>query len=112
MMRIEFKTEGGFAYFPGLNKPVTIDSDDLPEQEAGELQQMLQEARFFELPKTPGKISPQAADFKQYKVTIKDKKGKHTVQLTDMTDDPHLQKLLNFLKVKASQARTADADKR
>lgn len=107
-MRIEFKTEGGFAYLPGLNKPVTIDSDDLPEQEAGELQQMLQEARFFELPKTAGKMSPQAADFKQYKVTIKDKKGKHTVQLTDMTDDPHLQKLLSFLKTKASQARAAD----
>jgi hypothetical protein len=106
-MRIEFKTEGGFAYFPGLNKPVTIDSDELPEQEAGELRQMLQAARFFELPKRVGKISPQAADVKQYKVTIKDKKASHTVQMTDLTDDPYLQKLLSFLKSKASQQQTA-----
>jgi hypothetical protein len=102
-MHIEFKTEGGFAYFPGLSKPVTIDSGELTEQEAGELQQMLQAARFFELPKRAGKISPQAADVKQYKVTIKDEKTSHTVQMTDMTDDPHLQKLLSFLKAKASQ---------
>jgi hypothetical protein len=27
-MRIQFKTEGGFAYIPGLNKPVTIDLDE------------------------------------------------------------------------------------
>ncbi len=106
-MHIEFKTEGGLAYFPGLSKPVTINSDELPEHEASELRQLLQAARFFELPKQVSKMAPQAADFKQYKITIKDKQGSHTVQFTDLLDDPHLQKLLEFLKTKASQARVA-----
>ena len=36
-MRLQFKTEGGFAYLPGLNQPVTIDTDGLPPEEAGKL---------------------------------------------------------------------------
>jgi hypothetical protein len=106
-MRIEFKSEGGLAYFPGLDTPVTIDSDDLPEDEAGELQQLLKTTRFFELPKQLGKISPKAADYKRYKVTVENEEGRHAVQMTDMIDDPHLQKLLAFLKTKAAQARSA-----
>jgi len=37
-MRIEFQTEEGIAYFPGLSRPVVIDSNVLAEEEAGELQ--------------------------------------------------------------------------
>ena len=36
-MRIQFKMEGGIASFPGLSKPITIDSDQLPQQESDEL---------------------------------------------------------------------------
>jgi hypothetical protein len=106
-MRIQFKSEGGFAYFPGLAKPVTIDSDELPEEEIGELQQLLSTTRFFELPQNVGKLTPQAADCKRYKVTVENQDRSHTVQMTDMIDDPDLQKLLAFLKGKAKQARSS-----
>jgi hypothetical protein len=104
-MRIQFKTEGGFAYIPGLNKPVTIDLDELPEQEADELQQLLQTARFFELPQRLGMPSPKAADMQQYKITVERQEGSHTVQLSDMSDDPHLRKLVDVLKAKTSRKR-------
>ncbi|MDZ7290744.1 MAG: hypothetical protein ONB44_18580 [candidate division KSB1 bacterium] len=105
-MRIEFKTEGGFAFFPGLSKPVTIDSDEFSDDEVNELQRLLQTTRFFDLPTQMSKAAPQAADMQKYKITIKDKKISHTVQLHDTLDDPDLQKLLTFIKAKASQKRT------
>jgi hypothetical protein len=46
-MRIRFKTEGGFAYFPGLSKPVTIDTDELPAEEAKELERLIEAADFL-----------------------------------------------------------------
>lgn len=104
-MRIQFKTEGGFAYIPGLNKPVTIDLDDLPEQEAAELQQLLQTAHFFELPQRLGRLSPKAADMQQYKITVENQDKSHTVQLSDRLDDPDLRKLLEVLKAKTSLKR-------
>jgi len=45
-MRIQFKMEGGIAYFPGLSKPITIDSDQLPTQESDELKRLVNATRF------------------------------------------------------------------
>ncbi|MCG3121336.1 MAG: hypothetical protein ALAOOOJD_04380 [bacterium] len=102
-MRIEFKIEGGFVFLPGLNKPVTIDTEALPPPEAKELQRLLTKSRFFELPQRVSKFSAKAADYRQYKVMIENNDGsRHTVQLTDMVADPHLRKLLDFLKAQAA----------
>ncbi len=49
-MRIQLKIEGGLAYFPGLSKPITIDGNALPPQEADKLKQLLDAAHFFDLP--------------------------------------------------------------
>jgi len=104
-MRIQFKIEGGFVYLPGLNRPVIIDLADLPLPEANALEELLMVARFFELPKRVGKFSAKAADHRQYKITIENAAGvAHTVFLTDVVDDPHLRKLLDFLKTKAAPA--------
>jgi len=52
-MRIEFMVEGGIAHFPGLARPVVIESEALPEMDAAELVRLLEAARFFERPAPP-----------------------------------------------------------
>ena len=102
-MRIQVKIEGGLAFFSNLNKPMMIDADQLPPQEAGELQQLLDTARFFELPKEIGPPAAGAADYRQYKVTVENNEGdSHTVQFADLLDNPELRKLLDFLLAKVS----------
>lgn len=102
-MRIQFKTEGGLVYLPGLNRPVMIDLADLPLPEADELQELLVLVRFFELPLRTGKSLPKAADHRQYKITIENAVGDvHTVFLTDVVEDPNLRRLLDYLKKKAA----------
>jgi len=107
-MHIEFKQEGGIAYFPGLSKPVTINSDELPAEEARELEQRVKAAHFFALP-TMASVSPRgAADYQQYTITIEEGGRRHTVRLADPVEDPNLQALVNYLKAKAKALRRSN----
>ena len=101
-MRIQFKMEGGIAYFPGLSKPITIDSDQLPKQESDELKRLVDATHFFALPAVMGSPSPGAADYRQYTITIQDEGKQHTVHLTDLIEDPNLQALLAYLRARRS----------
>ena len=101
-MRIQFKMEGGIAYFPGLSKPITIDSDELPKQESDELKGLVNATHFFDLPTVIGSPPPGAADYRQYTITIEDDGKQHTVRLTDPIQDPNLQTLVTYLKTRRS----------
>ena len=103
-LRIELKVEGGLAYFPGLSKPTVIDSDQLPQQEADELKRLVTATSFFSLPNAIGTPAPGAADYRRYTITVQDGGKQHTVHLTDLVEDPELQKLLSYLKARRSSS--------
>jgi len=94
--------EGGIAYFPGLSKPITIDSDTLLKQESDELKRLVNATHFFALPAVMGSPSPGAADYRQYTITIQDEGKQHTVHLTDLIENPNLQALLTYLRARRS----------
>ena len=108
-MHVQFTTEGGIAYFPGLSKPVTIDSEQLSPAEASELKRLVEATHFFERPAQVGTVPRGAADYQRYTIVVEEGGRKHTVQLTDPVQDPDFQNLLNFLK---SQAKTQRARER
>ena len=105
-MRIVFMTEGGLAFFPGLSRPVVIDSHDLAAAEAAELARLLDSARFFELPEASGALHHGAADYRQYTILIEDEFRRHTIRLADPVESPRLQALLDFLEHHAQQPVT------
>jgi len=99
-MRVRFKMDGGFVYLPARSEPVTIDTDDLPAEEAEELERLIDAADFFELPET----SPPprgAADYLRYTISVTSHERSHTVHLTDPIEDPHVQALVEYLEGKA-----------
>jgi hypothetical protein len=104
-LRVRFKTEGGVAHFPGLSQPVTIDSDELAEEEASELKRQVEEARFFDLPAQAGEPEHGAADYHRYTITVEEGGRSHTVRLTDPVEDPTLQGLVSSLSAKAKALR-------
>jgi hypothetical protein len=104
-MRVEFTMEGGLAHFPGLSKPVVIESSQLSEEEAAELGRLVEATRFFDLPPKVDIPPHGAADYRRYTVTIQAGARRHTVELTDPVKTPELQRLLSFLKVKARELR-------
>jgi hypothetical protein len=100
-MRVRFKMDGGFVYLPARSEPTTIDTDDLPEEEAKDLERLIEAAGFFELPETS---SPPrgAADYLRYTISATTPEHSHTVQLTDPIEDPHVRALVEYLETQTN----------
>jgi len=96
-MVVRFVKEGGLAYFPGLPKPVSIDTNQLKKEDAEELEGLVEGARFFELPTEIGSMPSGAADYFTFTITI-DKSGRaHTLRIVEPVTDPALLKLVEWL---------------
>lgn len=93
-MRIQHSISGGVAYFPGLARPRTLDTDTLPPDVARDLIETVSAAGFFALPSQVGTTLAGAADRQQYTLTVEDNGHTHTVQIVDSVRDPALQELL------------------
>jgi hypothetical protein len=107
-MRVEFATEGGIAYFPGLSRPAVIDSDSLPEADAADLKRLVEAADFFEQPEQPPEPLRGAADYRQYTIAVEDGRRRHAIRLIDPISDPHLQELVSFLRRHATRQPAKD----
>jgi hypothetical protein len=105
-MRIVFTTEGGLAFFPSLSMPAVIDSPDLSAVEVAELEQLLDSARFFDLPQDSRALHHGAADYRQYTITVVKGRHRHTVHLADPVENPQLQMLLDLLRRHAQRPAT------
>jgi hypothetical protein len=104
-MRVEFKTDGGFVYLPARSEPVTIDTDDLPADEADELERLIEAVGFFDLPETSAPPRG-AADYLRYTISVTGPEHSHTVSLTDPIEDPDIQALVEYLEAKTRDSRT------
>ena len=99
-MRVRFKMDGGLVYIPERSEPVTLDTDDLPEEEGEELERLIEAAGFFGLPET----SPpprRAADGFRYTISVTSSGRSHTVHLADPIEDTDIQALVEYLEAKA-----------
>jgi hypothetical protein len=105
LMRIQFKIEGGIAYFPGLSQPLTLDSAQLSQNDAAELKRLIDQTQFFDLPEQVGTPPRGAADYYIYTVTIEEDGRSHTVRMTDFVQEPKLKELLNLLKRLSRQSK-------
>jgi hypothetical protein len=103
-MHVQFKTEGGFAYLPGLSKPVTIDTDGLSPEEAGKLERLVEAAGFFDLPTTSDQPRG-GADVRSYTISISSSGRGHTVRIVEPVENPQLQALVDYLSEKARESR-------
>jgi hypothetical protein len=104
-MRVTFQTEGGIAHFPGLSRPVTLETDQMPEQEAAELRELMGAARLLDRPAQVGKAARGAADYRQHTITVEAQDRRYTVRVSEPIEDPDLQRLLRFLQDKAKALR-------
>ncbi len=103
-MRITFKTDGGFAFFPGLAQPFTFESSQLGKKDAKTLQSLIEKACFFELPTSVGQVALTAADMQQQILTIEDESKSHTVKLVSDAS-PEVQALFDHVQTLVTKLR-------
>lgn len=102
-MRIQLKTDGGIAYFPGLAKPQVLQSDDLSEADQKMLETLTDAADFFNLPPDMSGTKRGAADYQSNTLTIESAGKQHTIHFNDLTEHPGLTDLLAFIQAKLSE---------
>ncbi len=92
-MHIEFVRTGGFA---GIRLQTTVDTQQLPTEQASTLDRLIAESGFFRLPEQllPEKPAP---DRFQYQVTIAAPDQTHSVEASDPAVPESLRPLLNYL---------------
>jgi hypothetical protein len=97
-MKITFETGGGFALLPAPGQPVIIDTAQVDPQVADQLETLVRESRFFELPALIDTTQEGAADYFTYTVTVQDGPLINTVQLTEPIADAVLERLVSGLQ--------------
>jgi hypothetical protein len=91
--RIKFERTGGFA---GMTIARDLKMDDLSEEQADALLELLDDLDFEELPEQmTGKES--MPDQFTYKITVETRRGEHTVVTGDASASEKMQELLQFL---------------
>jgi hypothetical protein len=104
-MKIYFKQSGGLT---GIDNSISINSDSLDRQEASELQQLVNNANFFDLRSDPA-IPLRGADYLEYKITIETNDNKkHSIKVTDLTMPPNIGPLISYLRRKAVKEGMGD----
>ncbi len=92
MTRILFERSGGFM---GRKVSLEIDMDDLPEDEAGTLRELLDEVDFFDLPDDLRRAP--APDEFTYSITVAVEERQHSVRVSDTSMPDDLRPLLKEL---------------
>ena len=98
-MRIQVKTDGGFAAIPGLQRPISVDVEELPDDLGRELRRLLDEADFFRLP-DHSPAPPGAADYRTHTITVINDDRAHTVRFPEMNTPPAIGRLLDRLRAR------------
>lgn len=100
-MRITLRTDGGLAYFPGLARPVEVDTSSLDADEARDLEGLVGDARFFERADpaaAPAAGSGGSADAMTYTLTVEDDGRSRTLTVSDPLPDDALATLVGRLR--------------
>ena len=95
-MRVRFQNSEGLVFLSRTKAPVMIDVGTLGEADRRALEQMVRDARFFDL---PARVPPLrgAADVICH-ITIEDSGREHSVSVSDPVQGPALRKLVDRLR--------------
>ena len=100
-MRIDFTRTGGFA---GIQLTHSVDTTELPADQAAALEKLIGDAGFFDLPARLMPARPVPDRF-EYEVTVASAEQNHTLTVNDAAAPASLKPLLNYLTTLAIVSR-------
>lgn len=94
-MRVRFQYSEGLVFLSRARPTVTIDAGTLDDAERRSLEQLVKDARFFELPaRIP---APRGTELATCHITIEDRGREHSVSVSHPVQGPALRKLVDRL---------------
>jgi hypothetical protein len=105
-MKITLEINGGFAHIPALNRPVVVDTAQIEPALATQLEALVRQARFFELPAQSGTTAARgAADLRTFTLTVRDQQRSNTVHFNEPIANADLGRLVSSLEAIARASR-------
>jgi hypothetical protein len=101
MVKVNFLRTGGFL---GREMKSFLDLNEMPEDESQEIQRMILESNFFNIPQNL--IEPSKHDEYEYTITVESGNSHHTVQTTDTSAPESLRPLLEKLSSLAKEGNS------
>jgi len=95
-VRVRFQNSEGLVFLSRVKPPVTIDAGALTEDDRRSLEQLVKEARFFDLPaRVP---APRGAQHLTCHITIEDRGRQHSISVSHPVQGPALRRLIDRLR--------------
>jgi len=101
MVKVNFIRTGGFM---GRQMKCSLDLNEMPEDESQELQRMVLESNFFNIPQNL--IEPTKHDEYEYTITVESGNSHHTVHTSDTSAPESLRPLLEKLSTLAKEGNS------
>ena len=101
MVRVNFTRSGGFL---GREMNSFFDLNEMPENESQEIQRMILESNFFNIPQNL--IEPTKHDEYEYSITVESGNSHHTVHTSDTSAPESLRPLLEKLTALAKEGNS------
>ena len=100
-MRVRFQNNEGLVFRSHVSPPVTIDAGALTESERRALEELVKEARFFDLPsRVP---APRGVQNHRWDITIEKGGRQHSISVSDPVQGPALRRLIERLRQMAGR---------
>ncbi len=96
-MIVTVQVDGGFAFFPKLNAPKTVDTERLPAEEKNRIETLVKEAHVWDISEVLSEPPRHAADVQTFVVTVRDGDRVREVRAAEPVTDAGLASLLDFL---------------
>ena len=96
-MRVELTIDGGFAYIPGLRRPIVLNGAELAENDAAMLRRLCT-AAIAATPQKAGPPPPTLPDARRYRCTIELDGARCDFIAADPIGEPAIAALIAFLQ--------------
>ena len=100
-MRIELTRDGGFAYVPGLARPIVLHGAELAADDLAEAIRLCR-AAIAARSTTTAPSSPAMPDARRYRLAIEIDGERHQLNATDPVQAPAIAKLVEFVQEKGA----------
>ena len=97
VLEVTLEIDGGFAYVPGLARPIALNAAQLGDEHAAQLQRLCESACAV-APKRKASRAAGVPDGRRYRLTVESGDSRREVTAADPVDAPAIAELIAFVE--------------
>jgi hypothetical protein len=108
-LRVTLRVDGGFAYVPGLGRPIELDAAQLGEEHAAQLRRLCDAACAVAPTGEAGTVAP-IRDARRYRLTVETNGKRHALTAADPVAAAAIAELIAFVEAHGRRGTEPGSD--